>query len=134
MKLNNKLPLLAITIALSAASMSAWAAPDKYDAIYDKCVTDAGTMNNSVVHGCSTAVSDAVKKDMNRLYDVIYKNISENSADDAKKFEQSQRTWLKYRKSHCELMGSYVGSPMYSFCPMQLNKIRVQELAELAGE
>jgi hypothetical protein len=33
MKLNNKLPFLAITIALSAASMSAWAAPDKYDAI-----------------------------------------------------------------------------------------------------
>jgi len=65
MKLNNKHPFLAITIALSAASMSAWAAPDKYDAIYDKCVTDVGTMNNSVVHGCSTAVYDADKKSRN---------------------------------------------------------------------
>ena len=75
-----------------------------------------------------------VKKEMNRLYYIIHKKISEQSRDDAKKFEQSQKIWLKYRKSHCELMGSYVGSPMYSFCPMGLNKLRVAELTELAGE
>lgn len=132
---NNKFTLIAAMMLLSSVtSMNASAGSDKYDAIYDKCVNEAGTMNNSVVQACSSAVSDQVKKDMNKLYDIIHKNISKQSVDDANKFEQSQRTWLKYRASHCELMGSYVGSPMYSFCPMQLNKLRVAELAELAGE
>ena len=124
-----------MVILLPATSMNSWAeSNNKYDAAYESCVKKAGTINNGVVHECSGVVSDMVKKDMNKLYDIIYKNISEQSKDDAKKFEQSQKTWLKYRQSHCELMGSYVGSPMYSFCPMGLNKLRVLELTELAGE
>lgn len=123
---------LAIALLLSTSSTSVWAeTADKYDGLYNSCVTKAGTMNNSVVHACSQTVSDAVKKDMNRLYASIYKTMKDNSAEDAKKFETSQQNWLKYRNSHCELMGSYVGSPMYSFCPMNLNKARVAELEEL---
>ena len=126
---------LATTLFLSISATSAWAeASDKYDDLYNSCVTKAGTMNNSVVHACSQSVSDAVKKDMNRLYASIYKTIKENSVEDAKKFEVSQQNWLKYRNSHCELMGSYVGSPMYSFCPMNLNKSRVAELEVLNGD
>ena len=56
------------------------------------------------------------------------------SKEDAIKFENSQKSWLKYRNNHCELMGSYVGSPMYNYCPMLLNESRVAELKELAGE
>lgn len=116
-------------------SLNSWAdSKDKLDLIYDKCVKKSGIMNNSVVHVCSNTVSKSVKNEMNKLYDIIHKKLSEQSIDDAKKFEESQKSWLKYRKRHCELMGSYVGSPMYSFCPMQLNKIRVSELRELAGE
>ncbi|MEA5599286.1 lysozyme inhibitor LprI family protein [Rivularia sp. UHCC 0363] len=53
---------------------------------------------------------------------------------DAQQFEQSQKAWLTYRDTHCKLAGSYVGSQMYSYCPMQLNILRVTELRELAGE
>jgi len=133
---NNKVTSIALLVLLlPATSINSWAEVNKkYDIAYENCVKKAGTINNGVVHECSGIVSDLVKKEMNRLYGVIYKNISEQSKEDAQKFEQSQKTWLKYRESHCELMGSYVGSPMYSFCPMGLNKLRVTELTELAGE
>ena len=132
---NNQLTLLVLVVTLlPTTSLTAWAeSNDKYDIAYASCLKKAETINNSVVHGCSELVSDSVKKDMNKLYDRIYKKISKQSNDDAEKFEQSQKSWLKYRKSHCELMGSYVGSPMYSFCPMTLNKSRVLELTQLAG-
>lgn len=108
---------------------------NKYDEIYSKCVEEhGGSINNSIVHVCSETTTSAIKKDMNRLYDIAYKKLLERSEDDAKSLEISQKSWLKYRNSHCELMGVYVGSPMYSYCPMQLNGERVKELAELAGE
>ena len=69
---------------------------------------------------------------MNKLYDIVNKKISDQSKDDAKKFEQSQKTRLKFRQSHCELMGSYVGSPMYSVCLMEQNESRVYDLSVLA--
>ena len=122
-------------LLLSLSSINSWAESNsKYDAAYQNCVTKAGIMNNAFVYKCSELVSDMVKKEMNKLYKIIYKNISERSKDDVNKFEQSQKAWLKYRKSHCELMGSYVGSPMYSFCPMGLNKLRVIELTELSEQ
>lgn len=124
-----------LVVLLSVTSINAWAeSNDKYDTVYDNCLSKAGRINNQIVNDCSSVVSNMVKKDMNRIYDIIYKYISEQSKDDAKKFEQSQRAWLKYRESHCELMGRYVGTPMYSFCPMGLNRARVSELSELAGE
>lgn len=122
-------------LVLGLLSSSLWAEPNsKYDITYDTCIKKAGTINNSVVYKCSGLVSKMVKQDMNKLYDIIYNNISKQSVNDAKKFESSQRSWLKYRKNHCDLMGSYVGSPMYSYCPMELNKARVLELQVLAGK
>ncbi|WP_020558422.1 lysozyme inhibitor LprI family protein [Thiofilum flexile] len=107
---------------------------NKFESIYDSCIKKAGGINNSVVATCSAASSEAAKKEMNRLYDIIHKNISEDSKEDAQKFEDSQKAWIKYRNNHCQLMGSYVGSPMYGYCPMKLNIARVLELKELANE
>lgn len=136
MSVNKIAALLGKIMVLSSVGIASAHAGEtsKYDSLYDDCVKEAGTMNNTVVMGCSETVSEAVKRDMNRLYDVIYARIAEQSKEDAQKFEFSQKSWLKYRNNHCELMGSYVGSPMYAYCPMQLNKARVAELTEMAGE
>ena len=111
------------------ASSALFAETDnKYWKLYNECVSSYGEINNTVVYVCSENVSMDVKKEMNRLYSIIYKDISESSIDDAKKFEDSQKAWLKYRNSHCELMGAYVGSPMYAYCPLSLNIDRLTEM------
>ena len=101
--------------------------------IYSTCVDEQASINNSVVHGCAEYASDSAKKEITLLYKKIYKYISTSSIDDALKFEKTQQTWISYRNSHCELSGSYVGSPMYSYCPMMLNISRAIELRELAN-
>ncbi|MGB7388277.1 lysozyme inhibitor LprI family protein [Pseudomonas neustonica] len=102
-------------------------------AIYSTCVDEQAPINNNVVHGCAELASDSAKKEITLLYRTIYKYISASSTDDALKFEKTQQAWIAYRDSHCELSGSYIGSPMYSYCPMMLNISRAIELRELAG-
>ena len=104
------------------------------DTIYDRCVKKHGTINNGVVEACSGEASDAAKKQINHYYQKAYVRLQQQSPDDAQKLEEAQKAWISYRDRHCSLAGSYVGSPMYSYCPMQLNIARVHELQELAGE
>lgn len=133
MKISSRIAVLAGALLLSSAS-SSFAAVQDYDAIYSKCLKDAGGANNSSVLSCAQKTSAAIKKEMNRLYDQIHKTISETSKEDAQKFEASQKAWLSYRTTQCELATRYVGSPMKAYCPMQLNIARVKELRVLAGE
>lgn len=125
---------MSLVLSLLSTSAIAAAKPVDYDKLYSACTKKAGTMNNAVVYECSDEVSTKAKAEMNQLYDKIYNQLKTDNAEDAKKFESSQRAWLTYRNSHCELAGSHVGSPMYSYCPMTLNIARVKELRELAGE
>lgn len=105
-----------------------------YDKIYSQCLDNSGPINNSVVAACSEEASNEAKKELNALYNKFYAKLKSENPEDAEKFELSQKSWLKYRNSHCELAGSYVGSPMYGYCPMQLNIERVMQLRELNGE
>lgn len=120
--------------ALLSYSHCSLAAPQDYDALYSKCLADAGGANNSSVYSCAEETTLAIKKEMNTLYDQIYKKIGKEKPEDAQKFEAAQKAWLIYRNAHCELATDYVGSPMAAYCPMQLNITRVKELRELAGE
>lgn len=120
--------LLALPLHAMAAN------PSEYDQLYSACVDKHGRINNGVVEACSTEVSDRAKAEITRRYKTIHARLAEANADDAAKFEESQKAWLKYRNTHCELAGSYIGSPMYGFCPMTLNAERALELRELDGE
>lgn len=100
------------------------------DNIYDQCVKKAGTMNNSVVSACSDQASTEAKKQINLYYQRLYKRLVKEAPQDAQKLQQAQQAWVSYRDKHCALAGSYVGSPMYDFCPMQLNIARAAELQE----
>ncbi len=105
-----------------------------YQSMYDKCLSDSGQTNNTSVMACSDSTSDAAKKEINSLYNTIHATILVSSKEDAAKFEASQKSWLNYRNTHCNLAGSYIGTPMYSFCPMQLNIARAAELRALANQ
>ncbi|MGJ5630532.1 lysozyme inhibitor LprI family protein [Nostoc sp. CALU 1950] len=126
-----------MVVAVLLFSSVAQAAPVNkvdYQQMYSKCLKAVGVTNNSSVDQCSRQTFKASEQEINRLYGKIYHQIASRQAEDAKKFELSQKFWLSYRDSHCKLAGAYVGSPMYSYCPMQLNISRVAELREFAGE
>jgi uncharacterized protein YecT (DUF1311 family) len=129
-----RIGLIAACILIANSPLHADPAkPVDYDAMYSSCLKEAKVTNNESVTTCAGFTSETTKKEMNALYDTIYAHISATSPADAKKFEASQKAWLVYRNTQCELAGSYVGSPMYYFCPMKLNIARVIELRQLAG-
>ena len=125
-----------ILVLLLRASLDAAAAatPLDHQQVYSDCLAKAGGINNGTVEACSSAASDGAKAEMTHLYRALYSKLLAENADDAARLERAQKSWLVYRDLHCELAGSYVGSPMYSFCPMQLNISRVIELREMAGQ
>ena len=108
--------------------------PSEYDTLYNKCVDSSGPINNGVVDACSGEVSEKAKNEINRHYKAFYARLLKENVDDAKKFEVSQKAWLLYRNNHCDLTGAYIGSPMYGFCPMNLNSARALELRQLDAE
>ena len=127
--MNRKILVLAV-VAFTSLSASAESPPD-YDALYDSCLEQAGAINNSVVAMCSSDVSRQASTEITLRYQSIYAYLLRENEEDASKFSASQKAWRKYRNSHCELAGTYVGSPMYDFCPMNLNTARALELREL---
>lgn len=124
---------LALSLMLSPVLVFAASAPDYMDQ-YDRCLKDAGAVNNGTVEGCSNAVSAAAKREINTLYAKVHARLATDFPEDAAKLEEAQKAWLVYRNGHCSLAGAHVGSPMYEYCPMVLNANRAGELREMAGD
>lgn len=131
--MNLKTKLVLFFSVLLVASTQAVASPTTGTDYYSDCVDRADTINNGVVSHCSTVASDTYKQQITAYYRKIYSALKQSNPDDAKKFEQAQQAWLVYRDNHCALAGSYVGSPMYDYCPMLLNAARSAELEEMAS-
>lgn len=123
-----------ITLILTAViSMSASAEPlADYDALYDDCLEQASAINNSVVMMCANEVSTLANSEVKRRYQSIYAYLLSENAQDAAQFSASQKAWRNYRNTHCQLAGAYVGSPMYEYCPMNLNAARALDLRAFA--
>lgn len=77
---------------------------------------------------CAEGASESAKKEMNRVYQRLYLKLQQTSQEDAQQLENAQKAWLIYRNEHCDMLGKYDGSPMYTICPMKLNIDRVAEL------
>lgn len=125
--------IAALCCLLPPLALAAAPAAD-YSAQYDRCLREAGATNNTSVLSCSESVSASVKKEINKLYARLHAKLLQEAPADADRLEQAQKAWLQYRNGHCDLATTYVGSPMYGYCPMLLNIARVLELRELAGE
>ena len=131
-----------IILILSFISISTFAADKKtidYEKMQHKCIKDSlNSLNHTgpsaTLSGCAEITSFEAKKEINSLYKRLYEKISKESPENASKLELSQKSWLTYRSKYCELVGSYVGSPMYYDCPMNLNILRVNELRELVSQ
>jgi uncharacterized protein YecT (DUF1311 family) len=125
-----------LALGLLLLSGNALAAPEPktdYDAMYSNCMK-GHNINNNILAICSSTVSVEATKEINILYKKAYSYIATKSPKDGEQFKQTQQAWLTYRNGQCALAGSYVGSPMYNYCPMLLNIARVKELRELAND
>ncbi|QHB34828.1 DUF1311 domain-containing protein [Yersinia canariae] len=82
--------------------------------------------------GCAALASDVARKDMNIVYQKIYKIIEARDLPSiANNFEMAQKSWLASRENWCDVQGFMIGTPMYSICRMDMNISRVNELNEL---
>lgn len=127
MKLINK-----VILTLFFLPLFTHAALQDYSKIESDCRKENADINNSIVMGCADLASDSAKKDMNIVYQKIYKKIEVRDIPSvAKRFEMSQKSWLTYRENWCDVQGFLIGTPMYSICRMNINIDRVNELEEL---
>ena len=94
---------------------------------YEDCIrTNPQKLSAAAV--CTEGASESAKKEMNRVYQRLYLKLQQTSQEDAQQLENAQKAWLIYRNEHCDMLGKYDGSPMYTICPMKLNIDRVAEL------
>lgn len=97
---------------------------------YEDCIrTNPQKLSAAAV--CAEGASESAKKEMNRVYQRLYLKLQQTSQEDAQQLENAQKAWLIYRNEHCDMLGKYDGSPMYTICPMKLNIDRVAELQSL---
>ena len=114
--------------------LAAGAAPAvDYNTLYDRCLTEAGAVNNTSVLSCSESVSAQVKREINTLYARLHAKLR-------RKRPRTPTSWNRRRRPGCNTATAIarsprpVGSPMYGHCPMLLNIARALELRELAGD
>ncbi len=119
-------------LALLLSPLLSHASLKDYSKIESDCRKENADINNSIVMGCASMASEVAKKDMNIIYQKIYKIIEVRDLPDiTKKFEASQKNWLSQRENWCDVQGFIIGTPMYSICRMDMNISRVNELNEL---
>ena len=109
---------------------------DKND-LYDKCVEQTlqhlklESINNTVVQNCSNQAKDDYEKQIVVVLDQIRKESQVDSQPDRYlNILKSQRLWKSYVDKECDNAGAFIGSPMYSYCPMQEYRKRVDQLRE----
>lgn len=120
-----------LALFLSLPCISNAILPD-YTKFETDCRKENQDINNSVVMGCADLASDAARKDMNRVYNKIYKIIDARKIPDiTRKFEMSQKNWITLRENWCDVQGFIIGTPMYSVCRMDMNISRVNELNDM---
>ena len=126
--------VLSTTIcSISAYAEQSAASPD----VYNQCVEQTieklalGNINNAVVESCSNQSRAYYEKEIVKVLDQIKKqsqiDLRQERYNDIMK---SQRLWKAYVDQECQNAGSYIGSPMYSYCPMQHYAERVAQLQQ----
>ena len=121
------LQALSIGVLLPFALQAAAVDLNDISTRYEDCIrTTPPTLSAAAV--CAEGASESAKKEMNRVYQRLYLKLQQTSQEDAQQLENAQKAWLIYRNEHCNMLGKYDGSPMYTICPMKLNIDRVAEL------
>ena len=128
--------VLSTTIcSISAYAEKTTASPD----VYNQCVEQTieklalGNINNAVVESCSNQSRAYYEKEIVKVLDQIKKQSQINHQPERyNDIMKSQRLWKAYVDQECQNAGSYIGSPMYAFCPKQEYGKRLDQLTEYA--
>ena len=119
--------LTAITILIPLSTQVN--AEEKYWDLYDKCTSrcEATYSANST---CTVGICSGEIKEIATSRITFLVTQLETVIDDFKleTLYDSQESWQNYMENHCNLMGIYDGSPMFSYCPMYMSIDRVEEL------
>ncbi|NHB58012.1 lysozyme inhibitor LprI family protein [Acinetobacter shaoyimingii] len=109
---------------------------DKSD-LYDQCVDHTlqklklDKINNTIVQSCSNETKAVYEKQIITVLDKIRQESQQESQPDRYlNILKSQRLWKSYVDKECDNAGTFIGSPMYSYCPMQEYRKRVDQLRE----
>lgn len=126
--------ILAISSLFIASNLYAQAEqPDIYDQCVDQTIKDMhlDSINNMVVDACSNHAKSVHEKQIVKLLDRIRKQSQEyEQSERFNDIMKSQRLWKVYVDQECSNAGSYIGSPMYSYCPILEYEKRVKQLNE----
>lgn len=128
--------VLSTTIcSISAYAEQSAASPD----VYNQCVEQTieklalGSINNAVVESCSNQSRAYYEKEIVKVLDQIKKQSQiDHQQERYTDIMKSQRLWKAYVDQECQNTGSYIGLPMYAFCPMQEYGKRLDQLTEYA--
>lgn len=132
---------LTLLSAVFATQLSfAHTTTDKND-LYDQCVDktiqqlNLESINNMVVQTCSNQAKDVYEKQIVSVLDQIRVESQQSSQTERYlNLLKSQRLWKSYVDKECDNAGEYIGSPMYSYCPMQGYRKRVEQLKEYLND
>ena len=104
-------------------------AEGKYWFLYDEC-TNGCEATNSADSTCTVGICSAEINEIATSRITFLVTQLETVIDDFKleTLHNSQVSWQNYMENHCNLMGIYDGSPMFSYCPMELSIDRAEEL------
>ncbi|MBI1449867.1 lysozyme inhibitor LprI family protein [Acinetobacter sp. AC1-2] len=106
---------------------------DEYNQCVDQTIKEMKleSINNMVVHSCSEQAKKTYEEKIVALIDQIRTQSEEYQQPERyQDILKSQRLWKAYVDQECSNAGSYIGSPMYSYCPMQEYAARVKQLEE----
>lgn len=89
--MNRNVRVCCALLRVSAAAQT----PSDYGALYSRCVEAAGPINNAVVQACSDTTSEQAKREIKQRHRSIHARLSAKNADDAQRFELSQKAGLR---------------------------------------
>ncbi|MDB9794540.1 DUF1311 domain-containing protein [bacterium] len=121
-----------LLVLLICTPFFALASEIDYMDLYEKC-RNRCEYSTSVENTCNMSVCSEEIKDITDLKIKFLISKLENTIDDFKveTLRESQNAWQKYIETHCNLMGIYLGSPMFSYCPMTMSIDRINSLQML---
>ncbi|WP_407529000.1 lysozyme inhibitor LprI family protein [Acinetobacter baumannii] len=93
---------------------------DEYNQCVDQTIKEMQleSINNMVVHSCSEQAKKTYEEKIVALIDQIRAQSEEYKQPERyQDILKSQRLWKAYVDQECNNAGSYIGSPMYSYCP-----------------
>ena len=100
---------------------------------YANCLSDAETA--AEMHSCLTSELEVERGVMQKALEMAYDT---SSGDMLYQIRQSQRDWMKYRDTHCNIVRQKydqgdIGVISFPLCLLDMTQLRTEELRTIIG-